>query len=55
MPAWVPARLPSISSKRLTPARSPKKRGPLQAVPVMVRAMVERLVQVGAASFATMR
>jgi hypothetical protein len=29
--------------KRLTPTRNPKKRGPLQAVPVMARAMVERL------------
>jgi hypothetical protein len=26
-----------------TPARNPKKRGSLQAVPVMARAMVERL------------
>src|SRR5262249_54819452 len=42
MPAWVSACSPSLSSRRLTPARNPKKRGPLQAVPVMARAMVER-------------
>ena len=29
--------------RRGLPLRSPKKRGPLQAVPVMARAMVERL------------
>ena len=33
----------SRRGKRLTPARSPKKRGPLQAMPVMARAMVEKL------------
>ncbi len=38
-PAWAPARSPSMSPRRLMP----KKRGPLQAVPVMARAMVERL------------
>src|SRR6266545_365575 len=40
---WVPACSPSSFPRRLTPARKPKKRGPLQAVPVMARAMVERL------------
>ena len=39
----LPAGSRSIFFKRLPPARSPKKRGPLQAVPVMSRAMVERL------------
>src|ERR1700730_142949 len=41
--ARLPAGSCSISFERLAPLRSPKKRGPLQAVPVMARAMVERL------------
>src|SRR5215470_12890380 len=40
-PPW--ACSPSLSSRRSAPARNPKKRGPLQAVPVMARAIVERL------------
>src|SRR5665811_140511 len=43
MPAWLPAVSSSIFSGRFRPARSPKKRGPFQAVPVMLHAMAERL------------
>src|SRR2546430_12601645 len=40
---WVPACSPSSSPRRLAQSRKPKKRGPFQAVPVIARAMVQRL------------